>query len=59
MVKTEKISNIHCGNVSKMLKHKANGLAAALQADKTNIIRHFGRSTTKPDLHHYQQWWVG
>jgi len=36
MANTKKVSNIHCGNWRKHVEiHKENGLAAALQADKT------------------------
>ena len=37
--------------------HKANGLAAALQADKTK--KSGKRSITKTDPHHYHHWWAG
>ena len=37
--------------------HKANGLATALQADKTK--KSFWQKVTKTDPHHYQHWWEG
>ena len=39
-------------------KHKANGLAAALQADKTKTSL-WQKVNKKTDPHHYQHWWEG
>ena len=59
MAKTKrylKYSLIHCHKDVEL--HKANGLAAALQADKTKKL--FGQKVNnKTDLHHYQHWWEG
>ena len=55
-LKQKKISNIHCGNAAKNAEmHKANGLAAALQADKAKKsfwqnVNNKNRSPSLPTL---------
>jgi len=60
MVKTKKYFKYSVRQCCQDVEiHKANGQAAAPQADTTTKTFFGKTSTTKPDPHHYQHWWMG